>query len=62
MCVESSRALPHEVPVDSDTVESELERRRRLLHEVVAEFEAKGIGLRMEDNLPRDRLYDRPCK
>ena len=36
-----------------------LERRRRLLDEVVADFDARGVGLRMADNLCREELYDR---
>ncbi len=28
------------------------------LDEVVADFEARGVGLRMSDNLTRDELYD----
>lgn len=39
--------------------ETELERRRRLLNEVFADFDARGVGLRMTDNLPREALYDR---
>lgn len=39
--------------------ESALERRRRLLRETFAEFDAQGIGLRMSENVPRDELYDR---
>ncbi len=35
------------------------ERRRRLLNEVFADFDARGVGLRMADNLPREALYDR---
>lgn len=38
--------------------ETLLERRRRLLREVVAEFEAQGVGLRSIDNLSREELYD----
>ncbi len=45
---------------DLDAVETELQRRRRLLSEVVADFDARGVGLRMSENLPRDQLYDRP--
>ena len=45
---------------DLDAVETELQRRRRLLSEVVADFDARGVGLRMSDNLPREQLYDRP--
>jgi len=40
-------------------VETELERRRRLLAEVTADFKARGVGLRMAENVPRDELYDR---
>ena len=28
------------------------------LYEVVADFEARGVGLRMSENLTRDELYD----
>lgn len=31
--------------------------RRTELDEVVADFEARGVGLRMSDNLTRDELY-----
>ena len=43
-------------PPRRETVQA---RRRRLLGEVFAEFDARGIGLRMADNLPREALYDR---
>ena len=32
--------------------------RRTELDEVVADFEARRVGLRMSDNLTRDELYD----
>ncbi len=32
--------------------------RRTELDDVVADFEARGVGLRMSDNLTRDELYD----
>ena len=38
---------------------ADLQRRRRLLKEVIADFEARGVGLRMSENLPREALYDR---
>ena len=38
--------------------ETGLERRRRLA-EVVADFDAREVGLRMADNLSREELYDR---
>ena len=33
--------------------------RRRLLRVVYADFDARGVGLRMADNLPRSALHDR---
>ena len=44
---------------DARRVETARERRRRLLNEVLADFDARGVGLRMADNLPREALYDR---
>ena len=38
---------------------SECDRRRDMLNEVLADFDAWGVGLRMSDNLSRDALYDR---
>ena len=32
-------------------------RRGRLLREVVADFDRRGVGLRMADNLSREALY-----
>jgi len=40
-------------------LESALERRRRLFDEIFADFDARGVGLRMADNLPRAALHDR---
>ena len=34
------------------------ELRRRDLDEVLADFDARGVGLRSSDNLSRDELYD----
>ena len=45
--------------VDARRVETARERRRRLLNEVLADFDARGVGLRMADNLHREALYDR---
>ena len=39
--------------------EAEGEWRGRRLREVVADFDARGVGLRMANNLPREELYDR---
>ena len=46
------------VSVDKET-HRHAGRRRRLLNEVFADFDARGVGLRMADNLPRSALYDR---
>ena len=40
-------------------LESALERRRRLFDEVFADFDARGVGLRMTDNLSREAVHDR---
>ena len=45
--------------VSSQDSETALDRRRRRLKEVIADFEARGVGLRMSENLPREALYDR---
>ena len=39
-------------------VETESERCRRLLNEMLADFDARGVGLSMAENLPREALYD----
>lgn len=39
-------------------VASPLELRRRSLDEVLADLDARGVGLRSSDNLSRDELYD----
>ncbi len=38
---------------------SERNRRRDIVNRVLTDFDARGVGLRMSDNLPRDALYDR---
>ncbi len=43
----------------SQPLESALERRRRLFDEVFADFDARGVGLRMADNLAREALHHR---
>ena len=45
--------------VEGERTETQAERRRRLLNEVLADFDARGVGLHMADNLPREALYDR---
>ena len=44
---------------DARRVETAHERRRRRLNEIFEDFDARGVGLRMSDNLPREALYDR---
>ena len=39
--------------------ETESEWRGRRLREVVADFDARGVGLLMAGNLPREALYNR---
>ena len=39
--------------------ETPYQRRCRQLREVFADFDAKGVGLRMSENLSREALYDR---
>ena len=39
--------------------ETPLQRRRRRLNEVFEDFDARGVGLRMSENLTREELYDR---
>lgn len=44
---------------DGRPEETECEHRRKSLNEVFSDFDARGVGLHMADNLPRDALYDR---
>ena len=56
------RLVPRAGPrgnLETQPLESALERRRRLFDEVFADFDARGVGLRTADNLPREALYDR---
>ena len=46
-------------PNAPDEDEMVLELRRRKLRELFADFDARGVGLRMADNLSREELYDR---
>ena len=39
--------------------EAAVELRRRTLDDVLADFAARGVGLRMADSLSREELYDR---
>ena len=53
------REQADETEANEQGAETESERRRRLLNEVLADFDARGVGLRMAENLPREALYDR---
>ena len=44
---------------DRSGVETAAELRHTTLDEVLADFAARGVGLRMADNLSREELYDR---
>ena len=44
---------------NESVMEPESQVRRRLLQEVFEDFDARGVGLRMSDNLSREELYDR---
>ena len=44
---------------DGGRDETEAERRGKLLREVIADSDARGVGLRVADNLSREELYDR---
>lgn len=39
--------------------ETAAELRRKLLRELFADFDARGVGVDMADNLSREELYDR---
>ncbi len=43
----------------ADVPETVDELRPGTLDELLADFDARGVGLRMSDNLSRDELYDR---
>ena len=43
----------------SRDAEKEAERRHELMRQVFQDFEARGVGLRMSENLTREELYDR---
>ena len=47
------------IRADGHEPDTGLGRRRRLLQELFADFDARGVGLRMADNLPKSALYDR---
>ncbi len=49
-------SVRHEEESQAETV---ADRRQRLLRDVVADFDARGIGLRVADSLSREELLDR---
>lgn len=49
-------SVRHEEESHAETV---AERRHRLLREVVADFDARGMALRVADSLSREELLDR---
>lgn len=55
------RSLAVESSEGPDAV-AEGEWRGRRLQEVVADFDARGVGLRMAGNLTREELYDRGAR
>ena len=58
-CLRSLAADPgREARAAARDVASPVELRRRGLDEVLADFDARGVGLRSSDNLTRDELYD----
>ena len=50
---------PLEEKVPEEESETPLERRRREFKELFEDWDARGIGLKMSENIPRDELYDR---
>ena len=53
------RSLASERTPDRVAAETERERRSRLLSEVIEKIKSNGDGPRIEDNSPREELYDR---
>ena len=48
-----------EPAVNGQESETRLERRRRELKELFEDWDARGIGLKMSENISREELYDR---
>ena len=53
-----ARLTGRESAAGARETESPVELRRRKLDEVLADLDARGVGLRSCDNLTRDELYD----
>ena len=45
--------------VHGEASQTQFERLAQLQEEIQADIDARGEGLRMKDNLPREALYDR---
>ena len=54
-----TRGSDQRSPSRGQAADVDLESRRRLLQETFKDFDARGIGLRMSDNLSREELHDR---
>ena len=54
-----ARGSDEESPSRGQAADANHESRRRLLQETFRDFDARGIGLRMSDNLSREELHDR---
>ena len=46
-------------PPEPVEIETEPRRRARMLYELLARFEAEGVGLNASERLTREELYDR---
>ena len=58
--LQSLIAEPVEQPeANGQGSETPLERRRKEFKELFEDWDARGIGLKMSENIPRDELYDR---
>lgn len=54
-----TRGYDERSPSGGQAADADLQSRRRLLQETFKDFDARGIGLRMSDNLSREELHDR---
>ena len=54
-----TRRSDEESPSRGQAADENHESRRKLLQETFNDFDARGVGLRMSDNLSRKELHDR---
>ena len=54
-----TRGSAEQSPSRGQAADPDLESRRRLLRETFKDFDARGVGLSMSDNLSREELHDR---